>query len=192
MRAQRPVPVGPRGEGVVVLELPLDRQVPHRVAPCGRGRCSPCGPHERLVQPGRARDDVRAREGERLVDERAQLCAPGRSREEAAGQETRAEVEFGANRLSWKAYICSQMLAMEGGGEKRTAWAEGTYFSKNASHDGSSSMIIEPLRAATKSTAGCIDVRAAVVFRSGVTWISDEPYMYAPSMSVYGQCKQQK
>ena len=52
---------------------------------------------------------------------------------------------------------------------RRTAWAEGTYFSKNASHDGSSSMTAEPLCAVTKSMAGCIDARAAVVFRSGVT-----------------------
>ena len=56
-----------------------------------------------------------------------------------------------------------------GAGRRRTASAVRTYFSKKANHDGSPSTIAVPLRAVTKSIAGCMDVRAAVMFRSGLT-----------------------
>ena len=60
-------------------------------------------------------------------------------------------------------------VARDGGENlERTDSATRTYFSKKANHVSSSTMAV-PLRAVTKSIAGCIDVRAAVVFRSGVT-----------------------
>ena len=99
MRAQRPVPFRPCVEGIIVRELPLDGQVPHRVAPRRRHRRRARGAREWGIQPGRARDDVRARKGERRVDECAQLRAPGRVCEEAAGEEARPEVELWADCL---------------------------------------------------------------------------------------------
>ena len=57
---------------------------------------------------------------------------------------------------------------------RRTDSATRTYFSKNSNHVSSSTMAV-PLRAVTKSIAGCIDLRAAEVFRSGVTYISVGP-----------------
>ena len=57
-----------------------------------------------------------------------------------------------------------------------TVWAAVTYSLKEVMHEGSSSITTEPLRALTKSIAGCIEAWAALLLNSGFTWMIDRPY----------------
>lgn len=100
MLRQGPIPRLALLQRVVVLELPFDRQVPDRVPPrwrvCHRAR----GARQGLVLPGRRGHDVRVREGQGLVDERAELRPAVFSGEELGRDKARAEFEFGADGLS--------------------------------------------------------------------------------------------
>ena len=96
----------------------------------------------------------------------ARVCRKERGREE-----TGSKVEFGADSLK-QADECMQSVCREA---IRTAWAAVTYLLKKARYEGSSSITTEPLRALTKSIAGCIEACAALLFRSGFTWMIDGP-----------------
>ena len=97
----------------------------------------------------------------------ARVCRKERGREE-----TGAKVEFGADSLK-QAAECMQSVCRE---VIRTAWAAVTYLLKKARYEGSSSITTEPLRALTKSIAGCIEAWAAPLLNSGFTWMIDRPY----------------
>ena len=94
-------------------------------------------------------------------------------KEERGWKETGAKVEIVANslkRVIEYIHLSVSMYQKRWDGEtRRTAWAAVTYLLKKARNEGSSSIMTEPLRALTKSIAGCIEACAALLFRSGFT-----------------------
>ena len=86
-------------QGIVVREDPPHGQVPDRIAPRGRDGARPARAAARVEQPGRTRDDVGRREGDRRVDERGELRAALGGGEEPAWDEARAELVLGADGL---------------------------------------------------------------------------------------------
>ena len=99
MPLERLIPLRALRERIIVVENPPDRQMPDRVAPRGRDRARPARAAARVEQPGRTRDYVGRREGDRRVDERGELRAALGGGEELAWDEARAELVLGADGL---------------------------------------------------------------------------------------------
>lgn len=99
MPLERLIPLRALRQRIIVVEDPPHGQMPNRIAPRGRDRARPARAAARVEQPGRARDDVRRREGDRRVDERGELRAALGGGEELAGDEARAELVLGADGL---------------------------------------------------------------------------------------------